>query len=422
MVAIAAVLDGSFHYSADSGKALLHPGALMLGNPGSCYQCGHDHSTGDRCAALHLAPELFAEIAASSGGGARFRFTSAMLPALPDVTRPMVELLAARENAQREAAVIALAEKVVSILSGKAPSVAAPNARDHRRIDRVLRHIEAHADEALDLDALAGIACMSKYHFLRCFRRITGVTPYDFLLRLRLRRAALKLSETPAPVSDIAYDSGFGDLSTFNHRFRGTFGEVRAASGRASGRRIAAQPAEQQHVARLAIEPQAIAAQPAFLGQIQAAQQRDPGDILRVQPGSQAIEQQGLEGIGHYAACCGTHMALAALFRQHEAIKRSPAVQRLNAAQADPAEPGLARIGCDQPEQAGALAGFVEQGFGNLWLYAELAGIAGAQGPQGHALSLEQRRGHAYSPWPSNCPPRRAASNNAMKAPKPSIR
>ncbi len=224
-VAIAAVLDGSFHYAADSGKALLHPGALMLGNPGSCYQCGHDHSTGDRCAALHLAPELFAEIAASSGGNARFRFASAMLPALPDVTRPLIEVLAAREDTQREAAVIALTEKVVSTLSGKAPSVAAPNARDHRRIDRVLRHIEAHAGEALDLDALAGIACMSKYHFLRCFRRIAGVTPYDFLLRLRLRRAALKLSETPAPVSDIAYDSGFGDLSTFNHRFRGTFGD-----------------------------------------------------------------------------------------------------------------------------------------------------------------------------------------------------
>ncbi|MEL3891844.1 helix-turn-helix domain-containing protein [Ferrovibrio sp. MS7] len=225
MVAIAAVLEGSFHYAADSGKALLHPGALMLGNPGSCYQCGHDHSTGDRCAGLHLAPELFAEIAAGNGGGGNFRFTAAMLPALPDVTRPLVQLLAAREEGLREEAVIALAEKVVSTLSGKAPSVAAPNARDHRRIDRVLRHIEAHAGEALDLDALSGIACMSKYHFLRCFRRITGVTPYDFLLRLRLRRAALKLSETPEPVSAIAYDSGFGDLSTFNHRFRGTFGE-----------------------------------------------------------------------------------------------------------------------------------------------------------------------------------------------------
>ncbi len=225
MVAIAAVLEGSFHYAADSGKALLHPGALMLGNPGSCYQCGHDHSTGDRCAGLHLAPELFAEIAAGNGGGGNFRFTAAMLPALPDVTRPLVQLLAAREDGLREEAVIELAEKVVATLSGKAPSVAAPNARDHRRIDRVLRYIEAKADSALDLDALAGIACMSKYHFLRCFRRITGVTPYDFLLRLRLRRAALKLSETPEPVAAIAYDSGFGDLSTFNHRFRGTFGE-----------------------------------------------------------------------------------------------------------------------------------------------------------------------------------------------------
>ena len=67
---------------------------------------------------------------------------------------------------------------------------------------------------------------MSRYHFLRVFRRLTGMTPYQYLISARMRRAALGLASTRRPVLDIARDSGFGDLSTFNHRFRATFGRT----------------------------------------------------------------------------------------------------------------------------------------------------------------------------------------------------
>jgi len=225
-VSIAAVLEGTFRYAADTGRALLHPGALMLGNVGTCYECGHDHSTGDRCAALHLEAELFAEIAATTAGSARFRFPVAMLPASRDLAAPLVALLASREQGQTEEAAIRLAEDVVASLAGHVPRAVVPNARDHRRIDRVLRYIEANAERPLDLDELAGVAIMSKYHFLRCFRRIVGVAPYEFLLGLRLRRAALRLTGGDEAVSAIVYDCGFGDLSSFNARFRSQLGEA----------------------------------------------------------------------------------------------------------------------------------------------------------------------------------------------------
>ena len=83
--------------------------------------------------------------------------------------------------------------------------------------------MERHADEALDLDALAGIAAMSKYHFVRTFRRLVGLTPYQYLLRLRLRRAALALTATDQPVAAVALEAGFGDISTFNAHFRRAF-------------------------------------------------------------------------------------------------------------------------------------------------------------------------------------------------------
>jgi len=226
-VTIAAVIAGSFTYRAESGRSFLYPGAFLLGNAGKYFECGHDHGIGDRCVAFHLAPALFEEIAAGVTGSCRFRFPVAMLPAGRGLTVPMVDI----ETMARDPSPIALdevvarlVERVLASVSGSSGSSRAPSAGDQRRIGNALRYIEEHAEEPLDLAGLAGVACMSKYHFLRTFRRAVGVTPYKFLLGVRLRRAAVRLRTTPAPVSAIAFDAGFGDLSTFNARFRGVFG------------------------------------------------------------------------------------------------------------------------------------------------------------------------------------------------------
>ena len=64
------MIDGLFRYRADTGTAILHPGAFLLGNSDTCYECGHDHSTGDRCIAFQVSPQYFAEVAASRAGSA----------------------------------------------------------------------------------------------------------------------------------------------------------------------------------------------------------------------------------------------------------------------------------------------------------------------------------------------------------------
>ncbi|MEP9385606.1 AraC family transcriptional regulator [Mesorhizobium sp. KR9-304] len=226
-VSIAAVVSGSFTYASDAGRALLHPGALLFGNHGACYRCGHEHSTGDRCVSVQFTPDYFGEIAASAAGSSRFRFPAAMLPArrgaLPHTV--LLEALGGmRDPLDMEERAVRFFAAAVRTLSGETTAVQHASAQDLRRVSRVLGHIEAHSAEPLDLDRLASIAATSKFHFLRIFRRAVGLTPYQFLLNTRLRRAALRLLATPDAVSAIAYDTGFGDLSTFNAAFRERFG------------------------------------------------------------------------------------------------------------------------------------------------------------------------------------------------------
>jgi AraC-like DNA-binding protein len=226
---IAAVLEGSFTYRADRGESLLYSGALLLGTNRACYECGHAHGRGDRCISFNLRADAFEDIAsirAARSHGA-WRFAEPMLPA----SNRLAPLLAAIERLRggvsplgAEELTIRLVETVVAALGEGAPAPRAPAAWEMRRVVDVLRHIEEHADGTIDLAGLAGISGLGKYYFLRVFRRAVGMTPYQYVLRVRIGRAARRLERSADSVLKVALDSGFGDLSTFNARFRATFG------------------------------------------------------------------------------------------------------------------------------------------------------------------------------------------------------
>jgi len=68
------------------------------------------------------------------------------------------------------------------------------------------------------------VAGISRYHFLRTFKLVTGVTPDQWLLRSRLRDAARRLATARDPITAVALDVGFRDLSNFVRTFRAEFG------------------------------------------------------------------------------------------------------------------------------------------------------------------------------------------------------
>lgn len=228
LVSISAVTAGTFQYRSSAGSAVLAPGALLLGNPGTCYRCGHDHGQGDRCLSFQLDPGFVETVAADVPGVRRIGFA---VPRLPPI-ETLVPLLAAAEAA-RDAGEAASLEEITVALTGlvlgalaEAPRrVRAPNTRDERRVSTILRRIEADPSEEISLLALAQEVGMSPFHFLRCFRAVAGTTPYRFVLARRLHRAALALRRSDEPIAAVAFASGFGDLSTFNHRFRRVVGQ-----------------------------------------------------------------------------------------------------------------------------------------------------------------------------------------------------
>src|SRR5512139_982868 len=185
-VSIAAVTDGTFQYRSRAGSALLVPGALLLGNAGACFECGHEHGHGDRCLSFRFTPEFLDE---HVGEG---RYPLFALPSLPPLPQ-LVPLLASAEAARDERDGVAFEELALQLagavarqLDTRRSQARRPTARDEKRITAAVRRIEAQAHESLSLAALAREAAMSRYHFLRTFRLVAGMTPHQFLLRTRL--------------------------------------------------------------------------------------------------------------------------------------------------------------------------------------------------------------------------------------------
>jgi AraC-like DNA-binding protein len=86
-------------------------------------------------------------------------------------------------------------------------------------VQRIIRTMRA-SDDPLTLDDLAEMAGLSPYHFARVFRSVTGAPPVEFQTSLRFVRAKELLLTSPASVTDICFEVGYGSLGTFSRRFK----------------------------------------------------------------------------------------------------------------------------------------------------------------------------------------------------------
>jgi AraC-like DNA-binding protein len=221
---VALVRRGVFEYrAADTNRThTLRPGWLLIGRPGATYECSHEHDGGDDCAALYLAPEMIEEVASSTRGCRGAVFPA---PVHAPITRvaALIDRLASGAADLDEAA-YDIAAAIVS-RAHEAPVVAEAVRGSHRaRIDAAVARIELTCHQPIRLADLAAHAGLSPFHFLRLFRRATGTTPHQYVVGARLRRAARLLVDTAQPVTEIAYQVGFEDLSNFVRTFHRAVG------------------------------------------------------------------------------------------------------------------------------------------------------------------------------------------------------
>jgi AraC family transcriptional regulator len=91
-------------------------------------------------------------------------------------------------------------------------------------LKRVCDYIEAHLDDRLTLTEIAGVACLSTYHFSRSFKEAVGVGPRRYIVQWRVERAKALLQRSEQPLSWVAQEARFADQSHLTAEFRRQLG------------------------------------------------------------------------------------------------------------------------------------------------------------------------------------------------------
>jgi AraC family transcriptional regulator len=234
---LAVRLSGQTHHEVrfDGGRTerfVVRPGQVRL-LPADQHVRGYTQGVGDsRNALLLLEPDW---IARASGG--EFDLLRLDLRWSADLRNPLIleALLALVREVEQpgpmgriyaESLALAILTELVRHHPG---ALSRADGIASRRLRRIPEYIEGHLGEDLSLVDLAAEAGVSRVHFVREFRRLTRLSPHQYVLRRRVERAAALLKDRDACLKALALEVGFSSQSHLTAAFRRVYGTTPGA-------------------------------------------------------------------------------------------------------------------------------------------------------------------------------------------------
>lgn len=243
-VEIAWVERGGLTYRIGARSLEAHAGAVVIVPRDAEHTT--DFAASVRAGALWVTSDVIDELGQALGrrGAARALEPgrldgSAEIPALARMLAG--ELADAAPGALLAAE--ALLEAIVVRALRAAPLAPGRGGASSPGIAAAVDFVQTHYAEPLGVEDLARAAGMSRFHFSRHFRREVGLSPYRFVVRVRVERAAELLRGGRHDVTQAALEVGFADLGRFARVFRAHFGR-RPSEARGRTSRRAAVPRE----------------------------------------------------------------------------------------------------------------------------------------------------------------------------------
>lgn len=216
---------GSRHLTCKQREYTTSPGDMVLFNPGDVHACEPLDGRPLDYKSINIRPEVMQKTVQEITGTAFLpSFTQTVLYR-SELTACLTELhrliSAGETDFVKEERYLFLIGQLVSEYADLSPPNTPHPAADE--FSAVAAYLDTHYDTPVSLDELCAVAGMSKYHFIRSFTKVKGISPYSYLQTVRITRAKTLLEQGTPPVQ-VALLTGFADQSHFTNCFKRLIG------------------------------------------------------------------------------------------------------------------------------------------------------------------------------------------------------
>lgn len=210
-------------------------GSVCIIPAGQSYQARLDGES--EHLAMYVEPSLLLHAASVSHTSGVVEVIEKCLPSDPVISNVALALLAELNSSERGTGAVSgrlYAESLANVLAVHllrhytafgSGGQRFTGGLSGQRLRLVTESIADNYGRDLSLAELASVAGMSPFHFAREFKRTTGTTPHQYLIKFRIDRAKALLAESRIPLVEVGFRSGFSHQSHFTrlfHRVTGT--------------------------------------------------------------------------------------------------------------------------------------------------------------------------------------------------------
>ena len=176
------------------------------------------------CRWVHFSGTEAASLLEECGMGQGNLFSPGLCPAAEALLKSMVVEILHREPMYRIVVESQFRQAMALFGRQMAQRKGSVASSSRQRILSIVEYMNRHYFEPLQTEELAARCGLSKYHFIRLFRMCMGMTPYSYLIRIRMERAETLLQTGDMTVQEVAFVCGYNDPLYFSRAFSRHFG------------------------------------------------------------------------------------------------------------------------------------------------------------------------------------------------------
>lgn len=235
------VLQGEEHYETSNSRYLVDASHFLIFNNGKMYSSHIDSPVEVQSFTLNIAPAFERSALRSIQDSAtqllddpfnndanEFRFTETLYPHGSFMTGIMKRIdTTSRKGQSVDLHFYELMEGLFRLQTETNSRIRGIGKMKHstkkeifERLVRARDYIHSCYSNDLSVDEMARVACMNAFYFIRQFRNFFGITPHQFLTQRRMDVAKTLLQNNNRSISEVCFDVGFSDASSFSKLFR----------------------------------------------------------------------------------------------------------------------------------------------------------------------------------------------------------